>query len=283
MAISKFPLPTPKTDEFTSSGTWVCPTNVFSAEFLVVGAGGAGGGCGASGTRYAAGGGGGGGSVKKQILKVTPGSSYTVTIGAAGAGVAALAGGTGGFTEVLLSGTTLIRSLGGGGGCGVTTGNAESRTARADIAGGGGRAGLSSNDSCCGGGGGGANLGLNGLTISLFDSDPANASSKGNEGTNGKLGDNAQSDQWGTTVGMPGINGFGQGGNGSSVKSTSGATANSAFGAGTGIVRTTTGQVAGNAATIAGCGGGGAVLFATTTSVAGGNGFAGLVRISYVG
>lgn len=282
MAISRLPFVTQKTDEFTSSGTWVCPGGVLSAEFLVVGAGGAGGGCGATGTRYAAGGGGGGGSVKRQILKVTPGSSYTITIGAAGTGVAASSGGNGGFTEVVLSGTTLIRSLGGGGGGGVNTSNAEVQAAVASICGGGGRSGFGTSDSCCGGGGGGASLGFNGLTT-FFSTNQSIQSAKGNEGTNGKDGNNALSDQWGNTLGMPGIDGFGQGGNGSSVKNTTDATATFNFGAGNGIIRTTVGQTAGNAATVAGCGGGGAVIFGTTTSVAGGNGAAGLVRITYVG
>lgn len=284
MAIARIPAFTQKTDEFTSSGTWVCPSSVYSAEFLVVGAGGAGGGVGASGaTRYAAGGGGGGGAVKKQILKLTPGATYTITIGAGGTGSAATSGATGGFSEVLLSGTTLIRSLGGGGGSGVNASDSEVYAAVANLCGGGGRAAFGTADSLTSGGGGGASLGLNGITITYFDIDQSVGSAKGNEGTNGKSRTQSLSDQYGFSLGMPGIDGFGQGGNGSSIKSSSDATATFAYGAGNGIIRTTTGSQVGNAATIAGCGGGGAVTFTNTTSRAGGNGFNGLVRITYVG
>ena len=65
------------------SGTWLCPTGVTKADYLVV----AGGGGGGSGI---AGGAGAGGFRTGTGLSVTAGTSYTVTIGAGGAGGAAV-------------------------------------------------------------------------------------------------------------------------------------------------------------------------------------------------
>jgi hypothetical protein len=63
---------------FTATGEWVCPTGVTEVEYLVV-AGGGGGGW--------AGGGGAGGFRTGTGLSVTSGTSYTITVGAGGAGV----------------------------------------------------------------------------------------------------------------------------------------------------------------------------------------------------
>jgi len=84
-------------DEFTASGTWTCPDNVFSV--VVEGCGGGGGGAGGGGSntttdRDVAGGGGGSGAPRRsRVVAVTPGTTYTVTIGAGGAGGAAGASG----------------------------------------------------------------------------------------------------------------------------------------------------------------------------------------------
>lgn len=82
---------------FTSSGTWTCPAGV--TKILIRGrpgsAGGGGGGAGGLGFVGNPGGGGGGGaagrpggssSVVEAYINVTPGTTYTVTVGAGGAG-----------------------------------------------------------------------------------------------------------------------------------------------------------------------------------------------------
>jgi len=76
----------------TTAGTyaWVCPTGVFSVRATCVG----GGGGGAGGAVGLGGGGGGGGGVAVSIINTTPGTTYSVVVGAAGA--AGLAGGAGG-------------------------------------------------------------------------------------------------------------------------------------------------------------------------------------------
>ncbi len=88
---------------FTSLGTtsWTAPSGVTSVDYLVVAGGGGGGGCG---------GGGGGGGVRTGTLSVTPGNSYTVTVGAGGNGNTG--NGSTGSNSVFAS----ITSQGGGGG-----------------------------------------------------------------------------------------------------------------------------------------------------------------------
>lgn len=64
-----------------TTGTWTCPDDVTSAEIYVFGGGGGGG---AKGPYAAAGG--GGGAADFGVFNLTPGQTYTVTIGAGGAG-----------------------------------------------------------------------------------------------------------------------------------------------------------------------------------------------------
>lgn len=104
---------------FTAAGTttWTAPAGVTSVEYLVVG----GGGGGANGYDNAGGGGGGAGMVLTGTLSVTPGQSYTVTVGAGGAGGADTRtnnAGTAGSNSVFSS----ITALGGGYGLGSRTG-----------------------------------------------------------------------------------------------------------------------------------------------------------------
>ena len=85
--------------EFKSVGssTWIAPTGVDNVEVLVVAGGGGGGN--ARGTNWGSGGGGGGGGVVYHAAyPVTPGSGYTVTVGAGGAGgvIASSSNGTNG-------------------------------------------------------------------------------------------------------------------------------------------------------------------------------------------
>lgn len=78
-----------QTDVFTSSGTWVAPSDVTSVSVECWAGGGGGGSCnnffGQSGN--GGGGGGGGGAYSKlNTFTVTPGNSYTVTVGQGGPG-----------------------------------------------------------------------------------------------------------------------------------------------------------------------------------------------------
>lgn len=278
MAYTRIPAAGLITKEFTSSGTWTCPGGVYSAEFLVVGAGGAGGGSACSvNTKSAAGGGGGGGAVKKQTLPVTPGTTYTITVGAKGSGVSQAAGGNGGFSEVLNGATTLIRAFGGMGGQGATSADAVSNpTASASIAGGGGLVAQSTGD--VGGGGGGGSWRISDPSATATD-----VTSFFTEGRGGNAANNSSSTRVNTLGGI-GLDGFGNGGGGGGG---SGATtvyySVTPYGAGAGATRITAGATSGSAATIAGCGGGGSVTYLATTAATGGNGADGIVRITYFG
>jgi hypothetical protein len=120
MGISVFPAAgggvTQKVQEFTSTGTFVTPSNCSSVEVFLVG-GGAGGGYARVSTdaNYGtAGGGGGGGAVLRRTLTVVPGTSYTVTIGAGGAGATSNVAGSNGSNS---SFGVLLTAIGGGGDC----------------------------------------------------------------------------------------------------------------------------------------------------------------------
>lgn len=72
---------TQKTEVITSTQSWTAPTGVTKVEVILCGGGG--GGAGAPSGGYSTG---GAGSVDYSVLTVTPGTSYTITIGAGGAG-----------------------------------------------------------------------------------------------------------------------------------------------------------------------------------------------------
>lgn len=106
---------------FTASGTWTCPVGVTS--ILVIAAGGGGGGGGASKRRSA---GGGGGSLQQtSYIAVTPGVTYTITVGDGGVpgiGVSSeySENGSNGLPTTFKNGSTILFSAigaeGGGGG-----------------------------------------------------------------------------------------------------------------------------------------------------------------------
>jgi hypothetical protein len=83
-----------RSQTFTANGNFTVPSGVY--KLLLIGCGGGGGGGSANvgvlgnGTSYGSGGGGGGAALYSQIVAVTPGNVYAVTIGG---------GGTGGFTS----------------------------------------------------------------------------------------------------------------------------------------------------------------------------------------
>ena len=149
--------------------SWTAPTGVTQVEVLVVGGGGGGG--------YNGGGGGGaGGLIYNAAYTVTPGTSYTVTVGAGGAPSSAsvnvasvgsnsvfdaltASGGGGGNSRSATSGTT----AGGSGGGGAAAGTGFANSAGSGVSGQGtnGGAGTPSDlgANAAGGGGGGAGVG----------------------------------------------------------------------------------------------------------------------------
>jgi hypothetical protein len=274
MAFTKIPAATNRTVEFTSSGTFTVPSGVYSAEFLIVGAGAGGGGCDNSvATRGSAGGGGGGGAVKQITLPVTPGSSYTITIGAKGTGGAiGAAGANGGFSEVLLGATSLMKAFGGQGGEGIDSADQSvGAAALANVAGGGGAARTNTTALAIAGGGGGAGLVYQTLITNgvILEGSPG-----------------GQSNQGSVNPGQFGYLGYGHGGGGgrgstTTIPLTSG---QAPYGGGIGAVGQSVVSATntnGGAAFLAGCGGGGAYSGLSTTGAAGGNGADGLVRITY--
>jgi hypothetical protein len=87
------------TKRFINSNTWTCPTNVNRVHVTVIGAGGGGGG------NYTSGGGSGGGSgaYVEDVVDVTPGTIYNITVGVGGVGGLTSSGqtlgGNGGFSS----------------------------------------------------------------------------------------------------------------------------------------------------------------------------------------
>ena len=117
------------THTFTESGTFTL-SQAATVRLLVVGGGGGGG-------RDCAAGGGGGGVISVDSV-VLPAGSYTVTVGAGGAGGTSGAGSIGGATTIEDAGGNLLyKALGGGGGVGWS-GNTPVSTDAAPFASGGG-------------------------------------------------------------------------------------------------------------------------------------------------
>ena len=150
---------------FNASGTWTDPAGLTSVNYLVVGGGGGGG--------SSTGGGGGGGQVLQGTLSVTPGTSYPVTVGGAGAAnggnggssvfgsVTALGGGGGGTQGTTGNGGATVGSAGGAGGWRTGTANVDTMITGAtqtdNLKGySGGNGHTNNNDKFLGGGGGGA-------------------------------------------------------------------------------------------------------------------------------
>lgn len=100
------------TDIYTASTTWTAPAGVTSVDVEVWGGGGAGGG---QNSNSDGGGGGGGGAYSKVLgIAVTPGNTYTVTVGAGGVGVAGGTGGSGGDSYFINAATILAKGGTGG-------------------------------------------------------------------------------------------------------------------------------------------------------------------------
>jgi hypothetical protein len=206
---------------FTTVGTtsWTAPAGVTSVEYLVV----AGGGGAGNGYDNAGGGGGGAGMVLSGTTSVTPGDSYTVTIGGGGTGGANTRTnnpGTSGNNSVFGS----ITALGGGNGLGSRTGGSA------------GSAQIGSTTAATGGSGSGGGFGGKGGGGAL-------TSGSNNSGTTGGSGGN------GLTSNISGSNvTYGVGGGGANAGTQNAGT--------NGTVNTGNGGRAGGATTASSTGGG---------------------------
>ena len=123
MTVEVLPVPSVnknfQTQTITATTSWTAPTGVTSVRVFAVGGGGGGG---STSQNYQSGGG-GSGAVVEGIVTVTPGTSYTVTIGAGGA-----AGSSGSASDGSVGGETSFSTLlyagyGGGGARGNSSDN----------------------------------------------------------------------------------------------------------------------------------------------------------------
>lgn len=247
------------TEIFTSSGTWTCPAGVTSIHVQVFGAGGAGG----AGGDGAGGGGGAGGHMKSSTLSVTPGITYTITVGTGGKATTTT-GGTGGPTSF----SSLLSADGGTGGSISSAGSGGT--------GGGGPGGNGANGGTGSYGGNGGKGKRSTSDSSIAGDGIAAAGGDGAAGTagSGAYGGGAGGGGFGGKGGNGGngttsLGGGGGGGGGYGVNGNGGNGGNSG---------TNNGVVGG---TGAGGGGGGAGAVGSSNG-AGGNGGNGAVIITYV-
>jgi hypothetical protein len=146
---------------FSSSGTWVCPPGVTSVTLELWGGGGAGGSAITSSGHCGGGGGGGGAYAQYTSVSVSPGTSYTVTVG--GGGTSSGGTSTGGNPSSITIASTTYTANGGAAGVSETSsGNYGAGGAGGTAAGSGtsyaGGTGVTAS-SANGGGGGGSSAG----------------------------------------------------------------------------------------------------------------------------
>lgn len=151
---------------FSATNTWQCPSGVSSVTVECWGGGGAGGG---ANSTTNTGGGGGGGAYSKSVLTLTPGTIYTVTVGAGGVGVSNANGGVGGDSWFSTTGTILAKGGGAGllaatGGSGGASGSGVGTTVFSGGNGGTSSAGPSMASGAGGGSAGSTSIGGNGTT-----------------------------------------------------------------------------------------------------------------------
>ncbi|MEI6082684.1 MAG: glycine-rich domain-containing protein [Verrucomicrobiota bacterium] len=229
------------TTSFTSSTTWVDPAGVSSANLLVVGGGGGGG-----GNR---GGGGGGGGVTNLTVSLTPGNTYTITVGTGGGGGSANVAGTKGGNSAFSN--AVLTALGGGGGgsfgaaatSGGSGGGGDNNSAH--FAGGTGTPGQGNaggtgvaNDSAGGGGAGG--VGSNGQTgvkggnggIGLYFAAFSSYGASGYFGGGGGGGSGSSGNGGGGVAGTGGLGGGANGTTGDNNAAPTAAQANTGGGGG---------------------------------------------------
>jgi hypothetical protein len=207
----------PETVVFNSSSTWLCPPGVRSVDVRAFGGGGGGGGTDTN--TGSASGGGGGGAFAKKTVTVTPGTTYTVTVGTGGAGGVGDSspgnGADGGDSWFSTSAT--IKGVGGKGGlaalldddeAGGDGGLAANCIGDAKWSGGDGADGLSTQHG--GGGGASAANGINGndAAAGVGGIAATGGGSGGDEGENGATpGGGGGGVQGGGTIGNPGGDG----------------------------------------------------------------------------
>ena len=98
---------------FDESTTWTAPNNIADNKIKIIASGGGGAG-GYGSTKYISGGGGGSGFIAVQEVDITPGTQYTIAIGAAGAKAMADSDGGRGGTTTFSNGTSVLVSAEGG-------------------------------------------------------------------------------------------------------------------------------------------------------------------------
>lgn len=248
---------------FNSNGSWTAPSGISSIDCLVVAGGGAGGTNGSGNPGRTAGGGGAGGFRNLTGVAVSPGTTYTITVGAGGAGSSEVFVNNPGSSSSI--GALVLASGGGGGAANNTNGGSggsgggagshgDAKTGGSGNAGGfspseGNRGG---NANIGGGGGGGAG------------SAGADVTSGGGNGGSG-----ASSSITGTPVTYAG--GGGGAGSGGAGSGGSGGGANGAVNAN------------GNSASANTGGGGGASAVVSSGGGVSGSGGSGRVIIKYIG
>ena len=179
------------TDTYTSSGTWTCPTGVTSITVECWGAGGGGGASNNAAAKRAGGGGGGGAYAKTLSISVTPGNTYTITVGPGGSGGISGAGTVGGNSTATFGASTVTAAGGSGGGYGGNGavgagGTTAASTGTTKYAGGNGAAGVNATGG--GGGGGGAGTGGAGGNASGTTAGTGTATGGGNGGNGSSSG-----------------------------------------------------------------------------------------------
>jgi len=203
--------------QITASGNWVVPANVYSVDLVLVGGGssGSGGSSSGSGGVYGGGRGGNGGEIKYyNNIKVTPGQSIPIIIGAGGAGVSGTNdGNAGGATQFLnsniFSNGGIAPSKGVGGTNGYPgTGGEYILPLLIGMGYGGGGGGTASSTSSVGGGGGGGGSSAGGTGA-------PNGATGGTAGTGGIAGSPAPTGSGGNAKVNSGSGGGGLGSNGS--------------------------------------------------------------------
>ncbi len=206
--------------QFDTSSSWVCPEGVYVIHVDMWGGGGGGGGSGGL-SNFGSAAGGGGAYAGNPLVPVTPGNTYTITVGAAGAAGSGGAGGGGGTSTFVGDSSTTVQAVGGGGGSGTTAGTggaAGSSTGTTTHSGGAGGAGLSAGAATGGSGGEAGGTSSNGNTgtnaTNATQLGPAGASGGSDGGDGGRAGDySGQPGYQGPGTGVaPGGGGGGSGG-----------------------------------------------------------------------
>jgi len=262
-------------ERFTTTGasTWVAPRGVTRIDLLVIGGGGGGGSRGA-------GGGGAGGYAETTNYLVTPGTSYSVTVGAGGWAepVNTASGSAGSASSFLVGGTGLVANGGGGGNqhgtnnaSGGASGTATGTGAIASNAGGSGRGDGTcgpSTDWCGGGGGGTGSSGTAAVSTGGNGGAGRASSITGSSVTYGGGGAGGGGDTSTPSISpmAGGTGGSGGGGNGG-TPTTNGSTCTSAGRGGDGVANTG--------------GGGGGGGYCSAGNGGGGVGGSGIVVIRY--